>query len=298
MPSHSNKRRQARPLLGTIVEITAMGTGIDTVKAIHAAFGAVECVQRLMSFHDPESDISRINAAAAYDEITIDIQTYQVLQFAIELGALSDGVFDIATADILVRHGFLPSPQHTVKINANATYRDLELLGEQRVRWRRKGCIDLGGIAKGYAVDRAIAVLRSSGVHSGVVNAGGDLRCFGDAQPISVRHPTAPASLIPLGWLSDAAIATSSGYFSAGSGNDDSINPLVDPQRQVCTTWNESVSVLAQTCMTADALTKIVRLAPEAAPDLLARFEAQAVVIDGQAMRCCGASLLQQEAMA
>ena len=298
MPSLSNKRRQARPLLGTIVEISAMGIDVDTTKAIDAAFGAVECVQRLMSFHDPESDISRINAAATYDEIAIDIQTWQVLQFAIELGALSAGVFDIATADILVRHGFLPSYQHTVKIDANATYRDLELLGDQRVRWRRKGCIDLGGIAKGYAVDRAIASLRRSGIHSGVVNAGGDLRCFGDAQPISVRHPTAPASLMALGWLSNAAIATSSGYFSAGSGNDDSINPLVDPQRRVCTTWNESVSVLAQACMTADALTKIVRLAPEAAPDLLARFEAQAVVIDGQGMRSCGVSLLQQEVMA
>lgn len=298
MPSLSNKRRQARPLLGTIVEITVMGTDVDSAKAIQAAFGAVECVQQLMSFHDPESDISRINAAAAHDEITIDVQTYRVLEFARELGNLSNGFFDIATADVLVRHGFLPSHQHTVKINANATYQDLELLGDQRVRWRRKGCIDLGGIAKGYAVDRAIALLRSSGVHSGVVNAGGDLRCFGDAQPISVRHPTDSASLMALGWLSNAAIATSSGYFSAGSSNDDAINPLVDPRRRVCTTWNESVSVLAQACMTADALTKIVRLAPEAAPDLLARFEAQAVVIDGQGMRSCGVSLLQQEAMA
>ena len=275
-----------------------MGMGVDTTNAVQRAFEAVECVQRLMSFHDPESDISRINASAVYDEIAIDVQTYQVLQFAIELGALSDGVFDIATADVLVRHGFLPSHRHSAKIDANATYRDLELLGDQRVRWRRKGCIDLGGIAKGYAVDRAIEVLRSCGVHTGVVNAGGDLRCFGDAQPISVRHPTAPASLIPLGWLADAAIATSGGYFSIGSGNDDAINPLIDPQRRACTTWNESVSVLAQTCMTADALTKIVRLAPEATPDMLARFEAQAVVIDGQTVRSCGTSLLTQEIMA
>lgn len=121
------------------------------------------------------------------------------------------------------------------------------------------------------------------------------MRCFGAAQPIHVRHPTTPTALVPLGCLSNAAIATSGGYFSGTSGAEGRVDPLVDPELRACTTWGESVSVVAPDCMTADALTKIVRLVPERAPELLDHFRAQVLIIDNQAMRTCGAMLLQRD---
>lgn len=294
MPSPSSKLRRARPLLGTLVDITARGPDTVLQAALDAAFAAIERVQRLMSFHAEDSDVSCINAADAGSEVCVDAQTYCVLERAVALGELSDGVFDIATAGVLVEQGFLPRHAGVRHPAPGATFRDLILQAGHRVQWRRKGWIDLGGIAKGYAVDCAIAALRAHRVDSGIVNAGGDLRCFGQAEPIHVRRPDAPATLVPLGWLHDLAIATSSGYFAGVERDGRQIDPLVDPGRQACAVWEDSISVVAADCMTADALTKVVRLAQRRAPEMLDRFNAQAVVVSAQAIGLCGAPLLQR----
>jgi hypothetical protein len=149
--------RRARPLLGTIVDITAEGD-TDLSVAIEAAFASIEEVQRLMSFHDAKSDVSRINTAQAGDEISIDPHTFRVLCVARQLFEISGGLFDLTTASVLAANGFLPRPGKEA-IPIDASYHDLLLLPDNRVRWHRKGWIDLGGIAKGYAVDCAIAAL-------------------------------------------------------------------------------------------------------------------------------------------
>lgn len=283
--------RRARPLLGTIVEITAEGADDVLPAAIEEAFASIEQVQRLMNFHDPNSDVSHINDAETGQGIIVDPQTLRVLRFAHRLSYLSEGLFDVTTASTLVVDGFLP--ERTRKIPDGATYLDLLLLPGNCVLWRRKGCIDLGGIAKGYAVDCAIATLRSRGVASAIVNAGGDLRCFGTPRPIYLRHPDTPAVLMYIGSIRDAAFATSAGYFSRINNGGREIEPLVDPRRGECVTWKGSVSVAAPDGMTADALTKIVALAPDFAVGILDHFDAQAIVIDGEEMRCCGHGLLQ-----
>lgn len=127
-----------------------------------------------------------------------------------------------------------------------------------------------------------------------IVNAGGDLRCFGRAEPIHVRRPDAPATLVPLGWLHDLAIATSGGYFAGIERDGRQIDPLVDPGRRACAVWEDSISVVAADCMTADALTKVVRLARQRAPEILDRCHAQAVVVGAQAIGMCGAPLLRR----
>ena len=297
MPLHSNSVRRAKPLLGTLVEIAAAGSAADLSPAVDAAFSIIEQVQRCMSFHDERSDVSRINTAGVECDVIVDPLTYRVLQRAIELGDLSGGAFDICTAAVLMDHGFLPHRQQERCVESkDASYRDIELRHDHRVRWRRKGWIDLGGIAKGFAVDCAIAALQSHGVSAGAVNAGGDLRCFGEPQPVHVRRPDAPTELIHLGWLDNAAIATSGGYFAGIHSGGRQYDPLVDPRQNTCITWDKSVSVVATDCMTADALTKVVRLAPSDAPELLSQLGAQGVVIDGEKIGSCGAisMLLQQ----
>jgi thiamine biosynthesis lipoprotein len=288
--------RRARPLLGTIVEVTAEGAGDALLAAIEAAFASIAKVQRLMSFHDPSSDVSRINGAAAGEAVTIDPHTSRVLCSARALSDVSDGAFDVTTAPVLVENAYLP--KRSDQAMPDATYRDLDLLPGDRVFWRRKGWIDLGGIAKGYAVDCAVAALRAYGAAAGVVNAGGDLRCFGAPQPIHLRHPHAPMTLVHVGWLTDAALATSAGYFSGIDGAGGQIDPLVDPRQRRCVSWDASMSVAARDCTIADALTKIVRLRPDIAPEILLRCGAQALVIDHQGLRCCGQALLQADVRA
>ena len=285
--------RRARPLLGTLVEIAAEGGDADRLhSAIDAAFAMIEQVHRLMSFHDPESDVSRLNGAQPGQEVGVNAHTSCVLRFAQELSELSNGAFDVTMAPALVEAGFLPAEPTRKPVPAGTSYRDLDLLPDNRARWRRKGWVDLGGIAKGYAVDCGIAALRARGTASGIVNAGGDLRCFGAPQPVHVRHPSAPSAVMLLGWLADAALASSAGYFSSIEVDGRRIDPLVDPRQERCTTWNGTITVAAPAGVIADALTKIVRLAPDRTPDILDRL---AIVIDEQGARSCGRPLLQTD---
>ena len=285
MTPHSSRPdscRRARPLLGTLVEIAATGSSsVAAVTAVEAAFAAVQAVHRLMSFHELGSDVSRINMAPVGEILFISAHTHRVLQFGQQLSEASSGVFDVTVGDALVRHGFLPALAADDSRAREATWRDLELLAEDRVCWRRAGCIDLGGIAKGYAVDVAIATLQSHGILSGLVNAGGDLRMFGEPQPVHVRLPDAPGMLAPLGLFADCALATSAAYFSTVHADGVPVEPLVDRDRRIGGARQGSVTVVAAECMTADALTKVARLAPHLAPQVLDSFEARAIVIDG-----------------
>jgi thiamine biosynthesis lipoprotein len=136
--------------------------------------------------------------------------------------------------------------------------------------------LDFGGIAKGYAVDLAVARLRRAGVHSGAVNAGGDLRVFGTLEEtVLVRSPFDASELWPVAALRDSACATSaSGAVAARGSADATIAP-------------RSVTVFAPTACAADALTKIVWQQGELSSALLRRARARALVVraDGSVWR-------------
>src|SRR5258708_38099716 len=117
-----------RPLLGTLIEIRAGGPASRVNDGIAAAFAAIERVQRLMRFHDADSDVSRINAAPVGREVAVDRETYCVLRCALDLGHRSDGAFDITIAPGLVAAGFLPYPRLGVPQVDSARFSDLELL--------------------------------------------------------------------------------------------------------------------------------------------------------------------------
>ncbi len=134
------------------------------------------------------------------------------------------------------------------------------------------GGIDLGGIAKGFAVDRAVAALRRAGATSGMVNAGGDLRVFGDEpQVVHVRHPLQPGKIAGQLFLRERAIATSASYFFPS---------LYDGRSGAPVPADVSVTVAATDCMTADALTKIALVLRADCAPLLDRFGAEAFLLE------------------
>jgi thiamine biosynthesis lipoprotein len=277
--SPSNEARRAQPLLGTIVEIYA--NGMNANAAIDAAFAKVKQIQGLMSFHEPDSDVTRINKTGISIPIAISTQTYQVLAFADELSHRSTGLFDITIGGPLVAAGFLPRSERVDYNCRSIDFKNLELLPDSHVRLTKPVCIDLGGIAKGYAVDAAIACLQAHGMETGLVNAGGDLRFFGKAQFVHVQNPCAPTQMFKLGPLSDSAVASSSGYYTTKSYNNKTVDPLVDARFGECKLWGEGVTVVAPSCMVADALTKVVRLSPASAVDAIVdHFDAQAFTVN------------------
>jgi thiamine biosynthesis lipoprotein len=283
MKSALSEVRRARPLLGTFVEISARGISSTTLHhAIDRAFGVIERVHRLMSFHDPGSDISKLNRAKAGRVVRVHAWTHQVLRHAQRFAVASSGCFDITIAPQLVKWKFLPHYDRKIQPNeSDASYRHVELLEENRVRLHKDGMlIDLGGIAKGYAVDRAVAELRKCGVETGLVNAGGDLRSFGGrTYQVAIRDPRLNGAAFARLLLREHALATSASYFTKKKWRGREIDPIVDPHRCEVDRSYSSVSILAKTCMRADALTKIVMLRGKQAFPLLEKFGAGALLI-------------------
>lgn len=278
-------RMRARPLLGTLVEIGAAGAALPALDAaMDRAFAAVQRVHERMSYHDTASDVSRLNRLGR-GTTTVDTHTWHVLDAARKVSEASGGRFDVSVAPSLVRQGLLPDHPELAPPDEDAGWRHIELLEGNRVRLTRPLHVDLGGIAKGYAVDCAIAILQEAGLPAGRVNAGGDLRLFGDSpETIHVRHPTRETCLLPLCEARSGAIATSATYYSRRLAHDTSVSPLIDPACRQPFAAVRSVSVMADRCVIADALTKVVFVAPEAAPGALHRLDAHAIVLDADAI--------------
>ena len=238
--------RRARPLLGTFVEISASGGADD---AISRAFAVISRLENHLSFHDPASELSQLNRSG---RATIGKHLRHVLATALRIARLSGGAFDPTVA------------------SRGASWRDIEVLPGARVRFKGALRVDLGGIAKGYCVDRAVAELRRAGVESGLVNAGGDLRAFGArAFPLHLRHPEDSRRWLPLGELRNAALATSATYLR-GQERCAGAAPLAP---------GASVSVRAPRAAIADALTKVVAVMGGRAAPVLARYRARAWIV-------------------
>lgn len=242
-----------RPLLGTFVAIRARArlAPTDLEHAVSLAYGAVSRVHALMSAQDPASDVSRVNRALPGERVTVDAWTLAVLRRARVIWLATRGLFDPCAAP-----------------GATTGFADLDLLAGE-VRPLRSVHLTLDGIAKGFAVDRAVAALRAAGVASGVVNAGGDLRIFGaDPEPVCVRHPEHPGALVAIGEVREVAVATSAPYFGSS---------CIDPRSGRACSSQASGTVIAADCMTADALTKPLLIEPAITARALQRFGARAL---------------------
>jgi thiamine biosynthesis lipoprotein len=285
---------RAQPWLGTLVAIRIRDAGEcdDVAGALDAAFAAVRRVHALMSFHDPASELSALNRRATRAAVALSEWTWTVLGHAAEIARASAGAFDCGVGAHLVRSGRLPAvPGGDVEAAAggDAFHERLEFLPGRRVRFRRPMLVDLGGIAKGFAVDRAVAALRARGVAAASVNAGGDLRVFGAAaEPIFVRRPDDPASVAPLVQLRDGALATSADYVPARGARPEHDTPFIDPRRGRCCGHGRSVSVAAADCTTADALTKVVLVTGDVRHAALKEFDACAIILDAASERTVG----------
>jgi thiamine biosynthesis lipoprotein len=258
--------RRARPLLGTWVEI-ALPSGYET--AFERAFAAMSRIHALMSFHQPDSDLGQLRRAAAGSYTKVAPETAEVLSRSTELYHLTDGLFDIAVGRRLVLTGFLPRAGLPNLHHFVGTVEDLQITDDHHVYQRRIPLLDLGGIAKGYAVDQAVAALVAQDVPHGLVNAGGDLRVFGArSQPVSIRCGS--GELLELGMVRDLAVATSANRESRRRRNAQVTTPHIAADGSALRI-DGAVSTCARSAMTADAMTKVAAIDPDLAGRLLER---------------------------
>jgi thiamine biosynthesis lipoprotein len=279
----SDRVRRARPLLGTFVEIEVAGAAHPKMAAaIDAAFAAVARVHALMSFHDGDSDVSRLNREAWLRPIEVHAWTFEVLEAAVEMNSRSNSIFDVAVAPALQATGLLPHVNDDPPRPAQARSFDaIELLDGRAVRFRHRDVrIDLGGIAKGFAVDRALEVLRGFGLPSALVNAGGDLAVFGpEAQTIHLRDPRDPRRLMCSVEVRDEALASTARRFDLFRSAETTASAIIDPRIGAPADTVDGVTVRAGSCMIADALTKIVAICGTEAIEWLEHYHASALLV-------------------
>jgi len=231
------------------------------------------------------SDVNRINRSAGNDGVRVSPETVEVIKRAQEVSKLSGGGFDITIAPLVqlwrkARERGMPPEMEEVKETLNlVNFRSLRTHYGGKVLLKKKGmAIDLGGIAKGYAVDRAFELLKGLGYRNLVVNAGGDLR-VGGSKPdgpwsIGIQHPRDPEKILVRISLSDTAVATSGDYEKFFIHQDKRYHHILNPKNGFPAEGCQSVTVLHNEGATADALaTAIFVLGPEKGYALCQKLE-------------------------
>lgn len=248
---------RCRPLLGTFVEVNLQADLPEKalIEYSNLAFAEIERVQQVLSFHQQSSELSQLNLAlisapTSVKKISNDL--IKVLSFASDLHQESAGIYDISVAANLVADKYLPD--HLIRHKNQPTYGNFSdvTLTNNRICSAKPVFFDLGGIAKGYAVDQAISKIPSS--ISGYINAGGDMRVIDwFEEQVAIKYARRSGALKQLTLLNTALASSGSYYQQQGS---QYFNPITRQYSAI----KGCISVFAGSAMQADALTKIVAL--------------------------------------
>lgn len=284
--------RRSVPVMGTIAEIAVAHPDHRRAQlAIDAGFERLRWVDRVMTRFTDWSDVGRANIGAAREPVPVHPETARVVVEALRCAAASDGAFDpcagraVMLWDVTRRRE--PPPEPAVRsLAGRALYRaaDVNTWRGHPVVWFSDPdvILDLGGIAKGFGVDLAVQALRDHGITNGLVSAGGDLYALGrsgDGDPwrVGIRSAVEPNRLAGTIELEDAAVATSGDYLQGFDHGGRRYHHLLDPDTGAPRVARvHSVSVQADSCMTADAAatavfgmeaTRIVTMLRRMAPD-------------------------------
>jgi thiamine biosynthesis lipoprotein len=280
--------------MGTVIEITLIGDDEGAAnKAVLQAFQEIKRIETLMSPWLDSSDVIRINRSAGEGWVKVSPETMEVIKKAQEISELSEGSFDMTVGPLtqlwrMAREKGIPPSTKDVKEKLDlVNFRDVSINREGKVFLKKKGMVvDLGGIAKGYAVDRTFELLRSLGYKNLIVNAGGDLRVGGtkNDQPwsIGIQDPRVSQKIMAKVLVSDTAVATSGDYEKFFIHQDKRYHHIFNPRDGFPTEGCQSVTVVCKHGIAADALaTAVFVLGPEKGYSLCQRLEGvECLIVD------------------
>ncbi len=257
-PAEAVQVRDARPLMGTVVEIIAEGPDEAALgAALGAAYREMQRLTGMMNHFDPASVVSAINAAAGTRAVAVPPELMEVLVMAQRLSRRSGGAFDV-TVGALTGWRFrpggerLPSPDEVAAQRAKVDWRKLELdpragtafLAEPGMR------IDLGGIAKLYILDAGLRALKLHGVARAMVNGGGDVEVGGHANErpwrIGIRDPRAPDRLLGVAEVARGFVASSGDYERGFVRDGRRFHHILDPRTGSPTQGPRGVTVIGE----------------------------------------------------
>jgi len=273
-----------RLVMGTFAHLKAVARDNDTAKkCVEAAFAQIQKVDDLMSGYKSDSEISKVSRDAFKRPVEVSRSTFEVLQKSAEFSRLSEGAFDITIGPLTelwrsaAEANSVPTDAELEQARSKVGYEKLFLdANELTVRFAVDGMkLDLGGIAKGYAIDRAIEAMQTGGAIGGMVDVGGDIRCFGlprqdrDNWRIGLQNPTqieagGPNHVVGEGRvllvlkLENAAVATSGGYRRFVLIEGKKYSHIMDRRTGAGAEAFSSVTIISQNAIDADALATAV----------------------------------------
>jgi FAD:protein FMN transferase len=256
-------------IMGTAIRVELWDNdAADAKAAIDAVMAEMHRIDAAMSPHKPDSDLSRINAQAAAAPVQLSEEMARLVAQAIDFSKLSGGAFDITYASV----GHLYDYRQRIKPGDAAIARACKAVGwrnlildpaARTLRFAREGVrIDLGGFAKGHAVDNAVAILGRLGIGHAIVSAGGDSRVLGDRRgrpwTVAIRDPRRAGSVVAVLPLEDVSISTSGDYERFFEHDGVRHHHVLDPRTGKSPSGVHSVTILAADGLTTEGLSKSV----------------------------------------
>jgi len=235
-------------------------------EAIDAVMADMRRIDDLMSHYKPDSQLSRINQLGNQQPVQVDKELFDLIKLSTYYSQITEGAFDITYASVGYMYDY---PKHVHPTEAQiksalpaVNWRNI-LFDEAHhtIRFEHPGMrIDLGGIGKGYAVDRGIDILKARGIQHAVVTAGGDTRILGDhlGRPwlVAIRHPDDPNKVVTRIPLSDTAMSTSGDYERYFDEDGVRYHHIIDPHTGHSASKVRSATILAPTATETDGLSK------------------------------------------
>jgi thiamine biosynthesis lipoprotein len=261
------KREEA--IMGTAIAVELWSDDRDAGEAaIDAVMAEMHRIDRAMSPHKPDSELSIINRDAAERAVPLSDEMARLIERAADFSRLSSGAFDITFAAVGqlydYRQRVRPTEAELEAARAAVGWQWLVLDAQARtVRFARPGMrIDLGGFAKGHAVDNAAIILRRRGIAHAMVSAGGDSRVIGDRRgrpwTIGIRDPRRSGKVAAMLPLENVSISTSGDYERFFDAEGVRFHHVIDPSTGRSPSCIQSVTILAEDGLTCEALSKIV----------------------------------------
>jgi thiamine biosynthesis lipoprotein len=259
--------QQQRDIMGTRISVELWHKDPALAKLCSdLVFVEMNRIDALMSSYIDSSELSYINKNAATIAVKLSDEMRKLISKSLYFSDLSNGVFDITYASIGYaydyRQSLQPSAQAIEQKLPSIDYHHVEL-ANNKVRFADNGVrIDLGGIAKGYAVDQAIDIISACGIREAMISAGGDSRIIGDRRGrswiIGIQHPRDPEDIALRLPLSDSAISTSGDYERFFIENGQRVHHIINPDtgRSANASW--SATVTGPDAMTTDALSTTI----------------------------------------
>lgn len=296
-PARAEWLRRTEAIMGTRVYVEVWDENAAHGEAsIDAVMSEMHRIDDLMSHYKPDSQLSRINAHAAEGPVVVDAELFDLIRRSTHFSEITRGAFDITYASVGYLYDYRahvhPSEAQIKAALPGVNWRNLQFdAAAHSVRFERPGMrIDLGGIGKGYAVDRGIELLRQRGVARALVTAGGDSRIIGDrfGRPwlVAIRHPDDPEKVVTRIPLSDAAISTSGDYERYFEEGGVRYHHIIDPHTGHSASKVRSATIIGPTATDTDGMSKTAFiLGPEAALEIIngmPEFDAVFVAPDGR----------------